>query len=149
MELPIFPEDVIQVNSRIAIKQDSGMVYYFHYMNPIHVHNVSDRNSFRYVTASLVVSGMCKIHELSKALGVKRRNIERYSKHLREEGMTYFFAPNHTGGKAHKITSDKLVIMQQMLNEGKSITAVGKAFEVSEGAIRHYIRKGTLKKSLN
>jgi DNA-binding transcriptional MerR regulator len=39
--------------------------------------------------------------------------------------------------------------MQQMLNEGKSITAVGKAFEVSEGAIRHYIRKGTLKKSLN
>ena len=77
MELPIFPAGVVQINSRLAIEKKEGMVYYFNYQNPIHVHKVEDRNAFRYITANLVVSGICKIHQLVKALGIRRRNLER------------------------------------------------------------------------
>jgi len=48
MELPIFPAGVVQVNGRLAIQKKDGMVYYFNYQNPIHVHKEEDRNAFRY-----------------------------------------------------------------------------------------------------
>jgi len=147
MELPIFPPGVVRINGRLGIEKKEGMVYYFNYQNPIHVHKEDDRNSFRYITANLVVSGICKIHELSRALGVKRRNLERYSKHLREEGMQYFIASKHTGGKAHKITAEMVVGMQALLNDGRTNVETGKAYEISEAAVRYYLKKGDLKKS--
>jgi transposase len=148
MEMPIFPAGVVRINGRLAVEKKEGMVFYFNYQNPIHVHKEEDRNAFRYITASLVVSGMCKIYELAKALGVKRRNIERYSKHLKEDGMQYFFAAKHTGGKAHKITDENIVAMQELLNQGCTNIEIGKAFAISEGAVRYYIKNGVLKKSL-
>jgi len=148
MELPIFPAGVVQVNGRLAIQKKEGMVYYFNYQNPIHVHKEEDRNAFRYISANLVVSGICKIHELSKVLGIKRRNLERYCMHLKKEGMQYFFASKHTGGKAHKITQEMIVGMQEMLNVGRTNVEIGKAYEISEAAVRYYLKKGDLKKSL-
>jgi len=76
MELPIFPTWVVQINGRLGVEKKEGMVYYFNYQNPIHVHKEEDRNAFRYISANLVVSGICKIHELSKALGIRCRNPE-------------------------------------------------------------------------
>jgi hypothetical protein len=146
MELPIFPAGVVMVNERLAVEKRDGMVYYFNYQNPIHVHIESDRNSFRYITASLILSGMCKIHELAKALGIKRRNLERYSKHLKESGMSYFFAAKHTGGKAHIITPDKLSDMQNLLDQGENNVQIAKKHEISEAAVRYYLKKGDLKK---
>ena len=78
MELPIFPAGVVQVNGRLGVEKKEGMVYYFNYQNPIHVHKVEDRNAFRYITANLVVSGICKIHILFRVLGIVRCNLERY-----------------------------------------------------------------------
>ena len=89
---------------------------------------------------------MCKIHELAKALGIKRRNLERYSKHLKESGMSYFFAAKHTGGKAHIITPDKLSDMQNLLDQGENNVQIAKKHEISEAAVRYYLKKGDLKK---
>ena len=90
MELPIFPNDTLMVNNRLGIKEEGGFVYYFNYINPIHCHRVDDMNSYRYITASLIVSKIYSVGELSRALGVGKRNLERYAKNLRENGMEYF-----------------------------------------------------------
>ena len=113
MELPIFPAGVVQVNGRSAVEIKEVVVYYFNYQNSIHVYKVEDRNAFRYITANLVVSGICKIDELSRVLGIKRRSLERYCMHLKEEGVQYFFASKYTGGKAHKIIQG-MVGMQEL-----------------------------------
>lgn len=147
MELPIFPYDTKMVNHRLGIKEEDGFVYYFNYLNPIHCHLKDDMNSFRYITASLIVSKICSVSELSIALGVPKRNLERYTKGLRENGVQHFLKGKHEGGQAHRMTTDKLVEAQELLNEPhNSICGVARKMGVSEGAIRYHINKGNLKK---
>ncbi len=44
---------------------------------PIYSNAVDDKNGYRYIMATLVNNKLCSITELSEALGVPRKNIER------------------------------------------------------------------------
>ena len=59
----------------------------------------------------------------------------------------YFFDREDNRGQCHKLTSEKQLQAQQLLDQGYSQQGTGKILGVSESAIRYHIRTGKLKKS--
>ena len=113
---------------------------------PVYCPEENDKNGYRFVLATLVNNGFCSIRELSEALGVNKKNVERYAKDLRDKGMAHFFSRKETRGQCHKFTPEKINEAQHLLDHGHSQYGTAKAIGVSESAIRYHIKAGTLKK---
>ena len=135
------------VNYRVGYKLMDDFVHYFVNGLPVYCHEKEDKNGYRYVMATLVNHKFCSIKELSDALGVPRKNIERYAKALREKGMAHFFNRKETRGQCHKMTPAKMEKAQQLLDLEYSQQGTAKAIGVSESAIRYHIKAKRLKKN--
>ena len=144
--LPIFPEDIKMVNYQVGFKKMDDFVHYFVNGMPVYCHEKDDKNGYRFVLATLVNNKFCSIKELSEALGVQKKNVERYAKSLRDHGMGYFFNRKETRGQCHKFTPEKIEDAQKLLDSGYSQLATAKAISVSESAIRYHLKAGTLKR---
>lgn len=149
MQLPFFPAETKMINSQIGVKLSEEMVYYFNYTSPIYCHMESDENGFKYMLANLVVSKLCKAKELSDFFGISRRNIDRYSKSLREKGIGYFFTENgERKSFPHVLKESVLIEVQKLLDGGASVNGIANQIGVSEGAIRYHIKQNNLKKKV-
>lgn len=146
MQLPIFPSSIKLINASLGFFKKEDMVYYLHNGSAIFCHGESDLNSYRYITANLVDSGLCGCKELSDALGVKRRNIERYTSSLRKKGAEWFFNRSEKRGQCHKLTDDLMQKAERLIGEFYSVSDVARMVGVSEGALRYHIKKGNIKK---
>jgi len=144
--LPIFPTETKMVNYQVGFHEIDGFIHYLVNGMPVYCHEKEDKNGYRFVLATLVNNGFCSIRELSEALGVNKKNVERYAKDLREKGMSHFFNRKETRGQCHKFTPDKIKDAQRLLDLGRSQYGTAKALGVSESAIRYHIKAGTLKK---
>lgn len=144
--LPIFPDETRMINYQVGFKQIDDFVHYFVNGMPVYCHEKEDRNGYRFVLATLVNHNFCSIKEMSEALGVPRKNIERYAKALREKGMAHFFNRKETRGQCHKFNPGKIRDAQELLDEGYSQQGTAKTIGVSESAIRYHIKSGRLKK---
>ena len=80
MQLPFFPTNTKLINDTLGFREQDGTVYYLHNGNPIFCHSKDDLNGYRFQLANVVVNKLCTIGELSSALGIGRKNIERYVK---------------------------------------------------------------------
>lgn len=146
MQLPIFPEDTKLINSCLGFKKSDDYVYYLHNGSPIFCHQKDDMNSYRYIAANLVDNGLCKCSELADALGVSRRNIERYAKSLRDKGSDWFLKRPERRGGAYKITDEMMGKAEKLINKFYSVSDVAGMLGVTEGALRYHIKNGSIKK---
>lgn len=146
LQMPIFPTGTKLINNTLGFRKQDDMVYYLHNGSPIFCHQEQDLNNYRYILANLVENRLCTIKELSEALGVNRRNIERYVKSLREKGSDWFFNRQEKRGDCYKLTPEMLSEAERLINEFYSVIDVAKMLGVTEGAIRYHIKKGTIKK---
>lgn len=146
MQLPFFPTSVKPINPTLGFFKDDGVVFYLHNGSPIFCHSEGDLNSYRYITANMVDSGLCGIKELSDALGVKRRNIERYTANLRSKGADWFFNRPDKRGQCHKLTDELKQEAERLIGDFFSVSDVARMLGVSEGALRYHIKKGNIKK---
>ena len=149
MQLPIFPSSTKLFSATWGIFQKDDSVYYLHNGSPVYTHHKDDINTYRYITATLIVNNSCSARELSSVLGVSVRNFERYAKRLRAAGADAFFNPIDNRGRCHKMTPEKLSEAQKYLDLGYSQQKTGKQINVNEATIRYHLRKGSLKKKDN
>jgi len=147
MQIPIFPSNTKYVNGSLGIFKSDELVQYVHIGSPIFCHHQDDIPAFRFISGNLIVNELCTISELSKALGVNRRNIERYAQAVRERGTGYFFQKHDRRGQCHKMTLNVIDKAQQLLDAGQSRSSIAKQLGVSESSIRYHLRKGGLKKN--
>ncbi len=146
MQLPIFPQTTKLINSNVGLFERDDFVYYLHNGSPIYCHEKNDLNSYRFIIANLVVTGLCSPIDLARALGVSNRNMQRYAKTLREKGTDWFFNKEEKRGDAHKLTDEMLGEAQKLISKFYSVCDVAKLLGVTEGAIRYHIKKGAIKK---
>jgi len=148
MQLPLFPSSTRMLSSTWGVFEQDDFVYYLHNASPVHVHSKDDLNTYRYITASLIVNHSCKASDLSRVFGVGVRNFERYAQRLRELGAVGFFKPSDSRGQCYKMLEDNLTEAQKYLDAGYSQMATAKLIGVNEASIRYHLKKGTLKKKL-
>jgi hypothetical protein len=144
MQLPIFPENTKLINGCVGFYKQDDFVYYLHNGSPIFCHHKDSIDNFKYIIANLVGTGLCTPGELSNALGVPHRNVNRYTKKLIDEGMESFFQKTDRRGQCYQLTDDKKHLVQELLNNGYSNVKAGKEIGVSEGTIRYHIKHGNL-----
>ena len=144
--LPFFPKDTKHINACVSFCEQNGIVYYLVNGSPAHCHSIEDRDSYRFTLASLIKNKTCTITELSNALGVSRKNIQRYTKAFREHGAGYFFGRTDGRGQCYKMTSEKITAIQSELDNGTSVYRTALNHQISEAAINYHIKKGNLKK---
>jgi len=147
MQLPLFPAETKHINSTLGVFEKGGDVYYLHNGSPIFCHNKNDLNTYRYIAANLVEMGLCKPSELSQALGVGIRNIQRYTKTLRKKGTDWFFNREDNRGKCYKMVEENIKKAQELLDKRVSVTQTARQTNVTEATIRYHIRTGKLKKT--
>lgn len=145
-KLPLFPSDTKMINDFIGFREQDGFVYYLLNGSPVYCHKVSDMNSYRHTLACLIVNNLCSISELSSALGINRKNVERYAKAYRDHGSSYFFNREDGRGQCHKMTPDLLLKIQEKIDSGVSNYQIAKEYNISDSAIGYHLQKGTLKK---
>lgn len=146
LTLPIFPDDIKMINFRVGLKKENDFVYYMLNGQSIYCHSEQDRNSYRYIMSNLVSNGLCTISELSTALGVNRKNIERYVKSFKEHGADYFFNREDNRGQCYRFTEDVKNEAQRLLDMEVTPYTVAKKTGLSESAIRYHLQNGDLKK---
>ena len=146
MRLPLFPKSCRLINSTTAVEQRDEMVYYHHSGSIIYCHEKNDLQGYRYITANLVVSGLCKPKEIGDVLGVSNRNIQRYAKALREKGSHWFFNREERRGRCHKMSEGVMDQAQKYLDGFYGVADTAKLLGLSESAIRYHLKNGRLKK---
>lgn len=146
MQMPFYPSSTKLINPTLGFYESNGLVQYLHLGSPIFCHKKDDVSTYRFICGSLVYNGLCTISELAKALGVKKRNIERYAQAIRENGTSHFFQKEDRRGQCHKMTPDIVDKAQDLLDSGISQLKTAKELGVSESSIRYHLGKGTLKK---
>jgi biotin operon repressor len=147
MQLPIFPESTKLINSSVGFFKKEDFIYYLHNGSPIFCHHIDSKNNYRYILANLVESKLCHASEISKALGISQRNVERYAQKLRQQGIESFFNQTDHRGECYKMTDPLLIQAQQLLDDGKSQLKAAKTLGVSESCIRYHLKSGNLKKN--
>jgi hypothetical protein len=145
-QLPIFPSDVKLFNPHVGVFFHDEFVFYMHNGSPLFCHTPEDRNSYRYITANLVQTHLCRPSEIARVFGVSIRSIQLNAKALHEKGPSWFFNRVETRGKCYKFTPETIAKAEGMLNKGKSKIEVARELGVSDSAISYHIRKGNIKK---
>ena len=146
MQLPFFPASTKLINPTLGFYENEGLVYYLHNGSPIFCHKKEDITAYRYICGNLVFNKLCTAVDLAKALGVNRRNIERYTAAIRENGQGHYLNKKDRRGQCHKMLPEVLVKAQELLDSGLSQLKTAKTLGVSESSIRGHIKKGSLKK---
>lgn len=146
--LPIYPAKTEFINASLGIYHANGIVTYISNALPIYSHASNDYQSFRFITAKLVLLGRCSQKEIADCFHVSYDSIKRSVRRLKETGESGFFTKDNRRGNAYKLLPDKLERIQRAIDNGKSNTEIARMENISEGSVRYAVKKGLLKKSL-
>jgi DNA-binding CsgD family transcriptional regulator len=146
--LPIYPARTEFINATLGICQEDNIVTYISNALPIYSHASNDYQSFRFITAKLVLLGRCSQKEIADCFHVSYDSVKRSVRRLKETGESGFFTQDNRHGNAYKLLPDKLTRMQRAIDSGKSNCEIARTENISEGSVRYAIKKGLLKKKL-
>src|SRR5438128_3542153 len=145
LRLPTPPGGAEEINADVAIVRERGQVAYFAAGVPVFVHAEDDPVGRRVVAAQLLELGLAEPHELSTALHVNRSTLYRQQCKLKTEGVLGVVEGKRGPRGPHRFTADKRQRVARLLTEGTSIRQAAHAVGVSEGIIRHAIRRGDVR----
>lgn len=147
IQLPIFPASSTAITDTLAFEEREGTVYYFNGHLPVFSHPVGDVGSFRLFSSQLVANGNASQGEISRAFGVPLVSVKRACKKLSTEGAAGFFrkAPPREG---RRLTPERIVRAQALLDEGWEVPAIGAQLEVLPNTLHKAISAGRLKKKI-
>lgn len=144
VQLPIFPAGTTPITTELAFEQREGQVTYFNGHLPVFTHAVEDLGAFRLYTSQLIVTGTVSQQQIVKAFGVPLVTVKRCCKRLREEGAAAFFKPA-ARKQGPKLTSERLVQAQALLEQGRSVPEISQQLGVMKSTLHKAIDDGRLK----
>jgi transposase-like protein len=140
--LPTPPGGAEEINAEVAIVRERGQVAYFAAGVPVFVHAEDDPVGRRVAAVQLLELGLAQPHELSTALRVNRSTLYRQQCKLKTDGVLGVVEGKRGPRGPHRFTAEKHQRVARLLTEGKSIRQAAHSVGVSEGTIRHAIRRG-------
>jgi len=132
----------------LAFSCEGDLVTYFTGNIPVFVHDQSDRDTFRMITAQFCVNGHAKQMDIVRAFGVKKISVKRAVKLYREEGPRGFFKERNRRGAA-VLTDEVLEKAQQLFDEGLDIGEVSSRINVKHNTLYKATRVGKLHLPVN
>jgi len=143
--LPLHPAEAIEINGTVSFVDDGKTVAYFAAGIPLFTHTREDVVGRRVAVAQIIELNLATPTELSVGLRVGRTTVYRQQQRFRSQGVEGLADEKHGPKGPHKLTEELVSQAQGLLDEGKSNRAVAEEVGVSEGTIRHAVRRGWLR----
>src|SRR6266705_334683 len=143
--LPVPPGGAEEINAVVARVRERGQVAYFASGVPMFVHADDDLIGQRIAAVQLMALGLARQDELSAALAVNRSTLYRQGRKLATAGVLGVVDGKRGPRGPHRFTPDKRQRVTQWLGEGMSIRQAAQQVGVTEGTIRHTLRRGELR----
>ena len=147
LQLPIFPAGVTEINNRIAVQKEAGIVCYIHGHLPVFQHGEEDVRSFRMFTSQMIDSGIVKPKEIVRTFGVPMITVKRYMKVYRDSGAKGFYETKLRHSSASVLKGTVLEQAQRLLDEGRSMPEVASALSVLTNTLHKAVSAGRLRGS--
>lgn len=144
LQLPVFPVGTTAINSELAFERREDQVVYFNGHLPVFTHSAQDLASFRFFTTQLIVNGTASQGEIVQGFGVPLTTVKRCCRLYRERGASAFFKPP-ARRQGHRLTPEKLVEAQALLDEGKAVPAISVQLGILASTLHKAIDDGRLK----
>jgi DNA-binding NarL/FixJ family response regulator len=143
--LPVPPEGAEEINAVVARVRERGQVAYFASGVPVFVHAADDPVGQRIAAVQMMALGLARQDELSAALAVNRSTLYRQGRKLATAGVLGVVDGKRGPRGPHRFTPDKRQRVRQLLGEGVSIRQAAQQVGVTEGTIRHALRRGEVR----
>lgn len=143
MMLPIFPDDVVDLNATLAVRKNKGQITYFNGMMPVFTHDEEDIQSFQMITSQFCCSGVVKQVDIVRAFGVSDLSVMRGVKRYRELGPAGFYAPKKTRG-AKVLTDEVIEKAQELLDEGRELPELASELGLKRDTLSKAVHDGRL-----
>lgn len=144
LQLPIFPAGSSKLSEDLYFEKRNEQVTYFSGQLPVFTHAAGDIRSFRLITSQWLDQGVISQRQASEAFGISLTTIKRCLKRYRQRGAEAFFVPAERR-KGTKLTPEKLVEVQNLLNEGKTVPQISRALDILRSTLHKAIDDGRLK----
>ncbi len=144
-QLGFLPEGAIIVGKHLAVVHQHGQVEFANASGPIYTCAEDDRLGLRLAQGMFSELNLAGATALARALGVDQSTVHRNRAAYREGGVQALSEERGPRG-GYKLTEDKRVHAQGLLDAGRSLRAVAKAVGVSEGTVRYAVRQGQLRR---
>lgn len=142
--LPTTPGGAQEINDMVAIVREGNQVAYVAAGVPVFVHADGDVVGQRVAAAELIELGLAQQDELSAALGVHRTTLYRQHRKLTRDGVLGVMNGKRGPRGPHRFTAEKEQRVAQLLGIGISIRQAAQQVGVTEGTIRHALRRGAV-----
>src|SRR5260370_19862066 len=142
--LPTPPGNAQEINDVVAIVRGRGQVAYFASGVPVFVHAEDDATGQRIAAVQLIELGLAEQDQLSAALAINRSTLYRQRRKLAQAGVLGVVDRKRGPQGPHRFTVEKQQQVAQRLDAGLSIRQAAAQVGVTEGTIRHALRRGTL-----
>ena len=133
------------INANLGFMRQDNTVTYVYGSLPIFSHGADDLKAFRMFSSQLYVNGSASQAEICRAFGVSRISVKRSVKLYREQGMAGFFAEPKRRGAA-VLTPEVLENVQELLDQGHSISEVAGQLDLKADTLRKAVYAGKLHK---
>lgn len=144
LHLPTRPGGAEEINAVVARVRDGEHVAYFASGVPVFVHAEQDTVGRRLAAVQLMALGLARQDELSAALGVDRSTLYRQARKVRADGVLWVVDGPRGPRGPHRFTPAKRQRVAQLLGGGASIRQAARQVGVTEGTIRHALKRGDL-----
>ena len=142
--LPLLPRGARIVSTRLAIAREGDQVVVYDASGPIYQCARGDRDGLRLAAGMLSRLGLAGPKALSSALGMDASTVFRNRKRLEAGGVDAVRSRKRGPKKATKLSDKVCARAQRYLDQGRSIRGTADEVGVSEGALRHALKRGLL-----
>ena len=147
LHLPVQPSGTREINAVVAIVERAEQVAYFASGVPLFVHRVDDVVGRRVAAGQMMALGLARQDELSAALRVNRTTLYRQQRKLQTHGVLGVVDGQRGPRGPHRFTPAKRQRVAELLEAGQSIRHAAAQVGVTEGTIRHAMRRGELRRA--
>ena len=144
MQLPVFPAGAQNLTPEIGFECRQDQVTYFNGHLPVFTHHKTDVQSFRLITAQWIEQGLISQADVVRSFGLSPTTIKRYVKRFRKGGTKALFSAS-VKRKGNKLTPERLLEAQQLLNEKIGVPELSQKLGILPTTLHKAIDDGRLK----
>ncbi|MGH8703154.1 MAG: putative transposase [Burkholderiales bacterium] len=146
LRLPVQPAGADEINDVVAVLRREGQVAYFAAGVPLFTHREDDAVGQRVAAVQMLELGLARQDEVSAALAVNRTTLYRQHRKLKDAGVLGVVDQKRGPRGPHRFTADKRARVAQLLAAGASIRQAAREIGVTEGTVRHALRRGEVRR---
>jgi Transposase protein len=144
LHLAVQPAGAREINGVVAMVEREDHVAYFASGVPLFVHRANDPVGRRVAAVQMMELGLARQDELSVALRINRTTLYRQQRQVPAHGVLGVVDGQRGPRGPHRFTSEKRERVAELLAAGRSIRHAAAQVGVTEGTVRHALRRGEL-----